>query len=97
MAIAGTTGTAAAIYMGVKASSFIAGRLLMHGAAANTPVTVVSNASRPDQQIITTTLAQLPNVVDEDVKTPAILLFGLARQRVGNSVELTEQKLVGAV
>ena len=31
-------GATAAIYMGVKAATFLRGRLLMHGAAADTPV-----------------------------------------------------------
>ena len=41
-------GATAAVYMGVKAATFLRGRLLMHGAAADTPVTAVENASRPD-------------------------------------------------
>ena len=33
--------------MGVKAATFVRGRLLMHGAAADTAVTAVENAGRP--------------------------------------------------
>ena len=44
-------GATAAIYMGVKAATFVRGRLLMHGAAADTPVTAVENASRPGQRV----------------------------------------------
>ena len=40
-------GATAAVYMGVKAATFLRGRLLMHGAPADTPVTAVENASRP--------------------------------------------------
>ena len=90
-------GSAAAIYMGVRSSSFIAGRLLMHGADAGTPVTIVSNASRADQQIVETTLSQLPGVVEDKVKAPAILLLGLARERAVLEQDAPVQQLAGAL
>ena len=72
-------GSAAAIYMGVKAARFIAGRLLMHGAAADTPVTIAANVSRANQQMTTTTLAGLAALSDERAITgPAVLLDGIA-------------------
>lgn len=72
-------GEVAAIYMGKRAARFIQGRLLMHGADPATPVTIVENASRPDQQVIATTLAQLePTVSEADLSGPALTLFGLA-------------------
>lgn len=70
-------GEVAAIYMGKKSARFLQGRLMMHGAAADTPVTVVENASRADQRILSATLATLPAVVAE-THGPAILLYGLA-------------------
>ena len=70
-------GEVAAIYMGKKSARFLQGRLLMHGASAETPVTVVENVSRPDQRIISGTLATLPEALT-DVAGPAILLYGLA-------------------
>ncbi len=73
------TGEVAAIYMGKSASRFIQGRLLMHGADPATPITLVENASHPDQRIIATTLAQLPaDLSDAVVDGPALTLFGLA-------------------
>ncbi|WP_045391051.1 uroporphyrinogen-III C-methyltransferase [Falsirhodobacter sp. alg1] len=71
------TGEVAAIYMGKKASRFIQGRLMMHGAAADTPVTLVENASRADQRIISATLSTLSDRVS-GLSGPAILLYGLA-------------------
>lgn len=69
----------AAIYMGVGASRFIQGRLLLHGAARSTPVTVVENASRANQLIIATTLAELADAIKaRGIKGPAILLLGYA-------------------
>ncbi len=75
-------GATAAIYMGLKASTFIRGRLLMHGAHVSTPVTIVSNVSRATQKIITTTLLELPDAIKAaDMTAPAILLLGLKSRR----------------
>lgn len=73
-------GEVAAIYMGKKSSRFIQGRLMMHGAAPETPVAVVENVSRPDQRILTATLATLPDVVAQ-LDGPAVLLYGLEPRR----------------
>lgn len=72
-------GEVAAIYMAKKGARFLQGRLLMHGAAPDTPVTVVENASRADGQTLATTLARLPADIDAaNMSGPAILLYGLA-------------------
>jgi uroporphyrin-III C-methyltransferase/precorrin-2 dehydrogenase/sirohydrochlorin ferrochelatase len=69
----------AAIYMGKKSARFVQGRLLMHGADRTTPVTVIENASRPDQRILETTLAHLPkDLTDADMTGPALTFYGLA-------------------
>ena len=73
------SGEAAAIYMGLKAAAFLRGRLMMHGADAATPVTVVENASRPDQRIVAATLADLPETLGgAGIAGPAVLLYGIA-------------------
>jgi len=72
-------GEVAAIYMGKRAARFIQGRLLMHGARGDTPVTVIENASRPDQRVLSTTLALLePTLSNAGLSGPALTLFGLA-------------------
>ncbi len=72
-------GEVAAIYMGKKSARFIQGRLLMHGADPSTPVTIIENVSRADQQIIATTLVDLePTLTQADLKGPAITFYGLA-------------------
>ena len=72
-------GEVAAIYMGKKSARFIQGRLIMHGADRRTPVTVIENASRPDQRILGATLNDLPDrLASADIKGPALMLFGLA-------------------
>jgi uroporphyrin-III C-methyltransferase/precorrin-2 dehydrogenase/sirohydrochlorin ferrochelatase len=72
-------GEVAAIYMGKKSARFIQGRLLMHGADPATPVTIIENVSRADQQIIATTLAELePTLTQANLRGPAITFYGLA-------------------
>ena len=85
-------GSTAAIYMGVKASTYLRGRLLMHGAAAGTAVTAVENASRPNQRVIATTLIDLPKALAAAAaEGPVTILYGLARvRRRRRSTELRE-------
>lgn len=71
-------GQVAAIYMGKRAARFVQGRLLMHSAAPDTPVTVVANASRPEQQVLDSTLATLSADLDQIDDGPALILYGLA-------------------
>ncbi|MDQ7019851.1 MAG: siroheme synthase CysG [Robiginitomaculum sp.] len=67
----------AAIYMGKKSARFLQGRLLMNNADANTPITLVENASRQQARIISTTLAELPGAV-AGLQGPVVMLLGLA-------------------
>ncbi len=72
-------GEVAAIYMGKKSARFIQGRLIMHGADRQTPVTVIENASRPEQRILETTLEALPAALAAaDMVGPALTFYGLA-------------------
>ncbi|CAN5799868.1 siroheme synthase CysG [soil metagenome] len=72
-------GGVAAVYMGTKAAPFLRGRLMMHGAPGDLPVTAIENASRPDQRIIEARLALLPEALAAAApRGPVMLLFGLA-------------------
>lgn len=72
-------GAVAAIYMGARAARFLQGRLLMHGASPETPVTAVENATRPDERQIVARLADLPETLARaQIGGPVILLLGLA-------------------
>ncbi len=72
-------GEVAAIYMGKRSARFFQGRMIMHGAAPSTPISVVENVSRPNQRILSTTLAALPDALaDAALEGPALILFGLA-------------------
>ncbi len=73
-------GAVAAIYMGKRAARFLQGRLMMHGADIATPVTIVENASRPDQRVIAATVATMPAMA-EGLTGPAVMLLGLAPRR----------------
>ena len=69
----------AAIYMGLGASRFIQGRLLIHGADKHHPVTIVENASRTDEKVVETTLGNLAQDIEKyGIIGPAILLYGYA-------------------
>jgi uroporphyrin-III C-methyltransferase/precorrin-2 dehydrogenase/sirohydrochlorin ferrochelatase len=85
-------GATAAIYMGVKASTFLRGRLLMHGAPADTPVTAIENASRPEQRVIASTLIELPKALAEAApEGPVMILYGLAPRAAASALgELRE-------
>src|SRR6056297_1193489 len=87
-------GEVAAIYMGKKSARFIQGRLIMHGADRSTPVTVVENASRPDQRILGTTLDRLPQDLSEAaISGPALTLYGLAARAAQAEISALEQEL----
>jgi uroporphyrin-III C-methyltransferase/precorrin-2 dehydrogenase/sirohydrochlorin ferrochelatase len=80
--------TTAVIYMGKKASTFLRGRLLMHGASDTTPITIVENASRPDQKILSTTLLGLPDVINSaEVDGPAVIMLGLSPRSALEEIE----------
>lgn len=84
-------GSTAAVYMGVRAATFLRGRLLMHGAAADTPVTAVENASRPDQRVVATTLIDLPKALAAAApEGPVMILYGLEPRAAASA--LTEMK-----
>ena len=87
-------GAVAAIYMGKAAARFLQGRLMMHGASGTTPVTVVENASRPEEKILGTTLGQLPQTLtDAGLDGPALILFGLAPRRAAAALTDLEKEL----
>jgi len=72
-------GEVAAIYMGKKSARFIQGRLMMHGIDPDTPVTFVENASRADQQVLSTTVAEMePTLTQAGLGGPALTFIGLA-------------------
>jgi uroporphyrin-III C-methyltransferase/precorrin-2 dehydrogenase/sirohydrochlorin ferrochelatase len=69
-----------AVYMGVRAAKFLQGRLMLHGAKPTTAVTIVENASRPNERILYGQLGQLSElVIREGIIGPAIIFVGLGQ------------------
>ncbi len=84
-------GSVAAIYMGKKSARFIQGRLIMHGADRATPVTLIENASRPDQRILASTLDQLTtDLTAANMDGPTLTFYGLEPRKTVDA--LTEFK-----
>jgi siroheme synthase len=55
-------------------------------------VTIVENASRPDQRVIGTTLIGLPDAV-ADLDGPAVLLYGLASRAAAAHLTVWKEAL----
>jgi uroporphyrin-III C-methyltransferase len=65
------------IYMAIKHLGRIAAELMDGGRSGDEPVALVSNASKPDQQVLETTLARCAGDVDGSGLTPpAIVVVG---------------------
>jgi uroporphyrin-III C-methyltransferase len=72
--LAKTPGTLV-VFMGLNHLPEIVAGLLAGGKDPQTPAAVVSNGTRPDGQAVTSTLAELPELVDGLV-SPALLVVG---------------------
>src|SRR5687767_4536031 len=81
-AIAELGGTTA-IYMPGGHEDDLARQLLQAGVAAETSCFVVAGASRSEQQVIETTLGQLPDL--QKLPAPAVLLIGMVRANGADS------------
>lgn len=84
-------GEVVAIYMGKKSARFLQGRLMMHGADTDTPVTLVENVSRPDQRILACTLSTMPEAA-ASLEGPAVILYGLRPRRAAALTHLKETR-----
>ncbi|MFZ8959800.1 MAG: uroporphyrinogen-III C-methyltransferase, partial [Paracoccaceae bacterium] len=88
------SGEVAAIYMGKRGARFIQGRLLMHGARADTPVTVIEHASRADTHVIDTDLAHLAHAIEAQGKgAPAVILYGLTPRAARTSLNTLKAEI----
>lgn len=86
-------GEVAAIYMGKAAARFLQGRLLMHGALRDTPLSVVENASRPDQRVLGSTLDTLTaDLTGAAMDGPALIFLGLAPRAAAQAAQDFQQE-----
>ncbi|HUG13348.1 MAG TPA: uroporphyrinogen-III C-methyltransferase [Opitutaceae bacterium] len=84
------------VYMGVRELPSIAGKLLAAGMAPDTPLTVVSNASRPNESVRTGLLADAAAFAVEDIGQPAMIFIGAVVGAAKNpSVALVEPSSAG--
>jgi uroporphyrin-III C-methyltransferase/precorrin-2 dehydrogenase/sirohydrochlorin ferrochelatase len=66
------------IYMGVRAVPYIQGRLLMHGASGDMPITVAQNVGRKNAIWVASCLSSLESDCKQiGITGPAILMLGL--------------------
>ncbi len=84
-------GACFAIYMGVGAARFVQGRLLLHGAHPDTPVTIIENASRPSQRLVSTRLGGMgSDIASTGITGPAIIFVGLsARGSMAHGLQIS--------
>jgi uroporphyrin-III C-methyltransferase / precorrin-2 dehydrogenase / sirohydrochlorin ferrochelatase len=76
---------ATVVYMGRRTAMKLANRLLNAGLAPNTPVTAISNVSRPEQVHLPTTLSDVALGVALPHDGPLIILVGALFQPSGQS------------
>lgn len=69
--------TTLVIYMGRITVRQISAQLVAHGLAASTPAAVLINGTRPDQEVMITSLARLAERVEAlDLAAPTLLVIG---------------------
>ena len=72
-------GQSLAVYMGRKTSTFLQGRLLMHGADRRLPVTCIENVSLPTQRAFVSDLGHFAEQLDaQGFDGPLIIFVGIA-------------------
>ena len=66
-----------AVYMGLRLLPQFMQQLLEHGADPSMPVAVVEKGTRPDQRVITGTIADIADkVAAAQVESPAMIIIG---------------------
>jgi len=84
-----------AIYMGLRAARFVQGRLLLHGASPETPVTAVENAARPQERILETRLGDMSQRIQAaGIRGPAIIFVGL-KARTAQAMDAPAEQTAG--
>lgn len=72
------SGAVTAVYMGLKALPFVQGRLLMHGASPEMPVTLAESVGTPDRKNIFGTLGEISQLAKaHKINGPVVIMLGL--------------------
>ena len=74
-------------YMGITTAPQWSCTLIEHGKPATTPVAIARRCSLPDQEVILTTLGELPALVQaKKIRPPAVMIVGeVARRQAGHN------------
>jgi uroporphyrin-III C-methyltransferase / precorrin-2 dehydrogenase / sirohydrochlorin ferrochelatase len=65
------------IYMGLMKAGHIQQQLMAAGRSGSVPVAIIENGTRPQQRIVSGTLAQLADLVEQQhISSPALLVIG---------------------
>lgn len=65
------------LYMGLVGLDSICQQLIAHGMAADMPVALISQGTRPDQMVVTGTLSNIAGKVEESgIKAPTLTIIG---------------------
>lgn len=65
------------IYMGLVGLPVICGKLIEHGLSPDMPIAIIEKGTRPDQRVITATLATMPEKIkSEEVQAPTLIIVG---------------------
>jgi len=79
------------IYMGIARCEDIVCGLRAGGLRADLPAAVIQHATLPQQRVVATTLARLPDDIrTHGIGSPAILVIG----KVANAARIAQQTLV---
>ncbi|MEL7396937.1 MAG: siroheme synthase CysG [Pseudomonadota bacterium] len=88
-------GAVASVYMGKRSARFVQGRMLMYGAARDVPITVIENATRPDQRVVTTRLDRFSqDLEDAQLTGAALTIIGLKPRAAQSLVSEAKQDVV---
>lgn len=69
-------GTTLCVYMGTRSLPALASRLIRHGHASDTPLLIISDASRPQQMIRAGTLESASDLAHDAQGTPSLVIIG---------------------
>lgn len=84
------------LYMGVTSAPRWSSELVKHGKPANTPVAIVRRCSLPSQEIIITTLGELPEVLAPGkLRPPAVVIVGDVVRGQAEAKHLVSRRLFG--
>jgi len=83
-------------YMGVTTATEWSAELISHGKSADTPVAIVRRCGLPRQEIMNSTLGELPTMLgNEKVRPPAIMIVGEVVRVQADADCLTARQLFG--